>query len=152
MDLLANFAAALNGLDGVVWSDLRGILQANYRSRIRGETLEVKMYSRRITIPVPAGITRLRVHRPWIENGDVETITVLADERMRITRTAGTAIEQFALEGAGLVEIRTEKTRSVHFSYVKPPATRLWPAARKVMMEARDRLRSVFDRGERLPT
>jgi hypothetical protein len=140
MDILAELAATVNRLEGVAWSDLRGILQTNYVTRVEKGTLIIKMFARAVTVPVPPGVDSISVVRPWIEEGKSENLVVTANGRVETSRGIGPFTDALSIENASTVEIASEIENPVHFSSVPKPRQSIWPIARKILMEIRDRL------------
>jgi len=150
MALLAEIAGTVNRLDGVTWSDLPGMLRSNYRQRIEGDVLKVQMYSRRVRVAVPPAIRHLSVQRSWIKEGRIEDLSIGVNGNLHTLRKEGPLVERIPLEGAQFVELASELDTPLHFSSVNQPFPSPWPAARKVLMEVRDRLSPMVPAVNRL--
>jgi hypothetical protein len=137
---LADIAAAVNRLGDVVWSDMRGILRDNYVQRLEGDVLHVRMHSRAVTVRIPAGARQICVHRSWIAAGQNERIVIRSNRGTVVEGLAGAQTQPEAVEEGDLVEVRTKRVNPLHYSSVAQPGISLWPIARKMMMEVRDRL------------
>lgn len=140
LKLLADIAATVNALDGCTWSDMKGIVRSNYLQRTTGDRLDLRMYARHITVPLPDGIRHVRVERPWIESGQTEDITVTAGADTLFTGSAGPLTTPIEAGNARIIEIASEQPHPVDSSTVAPPRPNPWPIARKILMELRDRL------------
>src|SRR5213076_1930910 len=69
LKLLEKTSETINRLGEVKWCNLTEVARTNYKHRVSGETLQLKVYSRRIRVNVPPGIKRVEVYRAWQENG-----------------------------------------------------------------------------------
>ena len=155
MEFLAELAETVNRLEGVAWSDFPEILRNNYRWRRDGETLNVRMYSRRVTLTTPVGVRYLRVQRPWVEEDRGESLTVVTRSGTTAVQMAGPLTEEIPLGDAGLVEVTSQIEHPLDYSSVHPPFPSPWPYTRKILMEFRDRLSPMLpsmDRLRRRPT
>jgi hypothetical protein len=150
LEFLADLACTVNGLDGVTWSDLPGILRANYRQRIEGDLLTVKLFSRNVVVSIPPGTRSLRVERSWIPQGHTERLTISTDVSGAATTAAERLSGTFAVGGGREARIVSEIENPLHFSTVTMPRPNPWPIARKIMMEVRDRLSPAIPFIERL--
>jgi hypothetical protein len=143
MELLADLAKMIRRLGGVTWSDLQGVLRANYLQKIEGNTLRVKMYSRRVRVPIPNGIKHLSVERPWIEPNCTEKLIISTGRITRICHDAGKRVDELPLSGE-LAEVTSEFSNELPYWAVAPPRLSPWSISRKVLMEVRDRLSPVL--------
>jgi hypothetical protein len=150
MEFLEELADAVNRIEGVVWSDLPEILRTNYRQRIEGDVLLVKMYARRVRVAVPPGVRHLSVLRPWLEEDRIEKLVIAVDGGTKTLRAAGSMAQDITPGATGTVEIASEIEHPLHFSSVNSPFPRPWPLTRKVLMEVRDRLSPILPAVDRL--
>jgi hypothetical protein len=143
--MLNDAASFINDLGNVVWSDLKTIARSQYESMVEGNRLFIRMLTHRIEVGIPEDITLLRVEQPapnagrrmLISTPDVEgrVIWNCIESRGDITVRPGTTIA-----------IRTEpRTRSGEKNETVK-ARRLYPVARRIMTETRDRLYPSFKR------
>jgi hypothetical protein len=98
------------------------------------------MHSRAVTVRVPSGARQVCVHRSWIAPDQRERIVMRSGRGTVIEGAAGAQTQPEAVEEGDLVEVRTERVNPLHYSSVAQPGISLWPIARKMMMEVRDRL------------
>ena len=140
MRLMKEFAETVNRLENVCGSDLEGILRTNYKQKVRGTTLVVRMYSRRLSLRIPPGIDRLEVHRPWLDEGRIERLVISVGKQARFVRNAGSISDEIILPNTNdSVEIASEVDNPLDLASFTFPSAGLWPIARKIMKEVRDR-------------
>ena len=65
LDLLADLADLINSLGQVQWMDMQSIARSNCYLRQDGDVLHIKMFSRRIQLTVPPGISKIVINRTW---------------------------------------------------------------------------------------
>jgi hypothetical protein len=66
LSLLAETSENINRMGPEVqWCNLARIARTNYKHRVSGTTLQVRMYSRYIEVQLPAAIETVEVHRAW---------------------------------------------------------------------------------------
>lgn len=145
MTTLKEFAETVNRLEGVTGSNLEGMLRTNYKQRIEGAVLAVRMYSRRLNIRIPPGIQRLQIHRPWLEKGRTELLVISVGNQAKSVEDAGSVTDELQIpDGAGSVEVESKVENPLDLAAVNLPSEVLWPVARKIMKEIRDRSTSVL--------
>ena len=105
---------------------------------------KLKMYSRRVRVPIPDGVTRLCVERPWVVPDCRETLNVASGNVTRICHDAGMTVNGLPVSSANAVEVSSEIGNPLAVSAIPSPAFSPWPILRKVLMEARDRLSPVL--------
>ena len=141
LDFLDQMARLLSRWDGVRWGPLTQVAQAGYLSRQEGSVLRLRATSRGIRLTMPDMATALELERAWIEPG--------AEERLRITNEAtgsllldeprGRHSGSIDVTGGTRLIIASPPEPEVRPETVRPPPFRLWPRARRVICEARDR-------------
>lgn len=138
LDLLATIAGWAESLTGVRWTDIGAIARENYRTRRDRDILDVKMYSRKIRLEVPAEVTRLRVHRPWLREACQESLTL---EDAFGTRVLGVGDPEVVLpvNPNMPLTIAAVSAQPAISPKVAVPRTRLLAFARRQLCEARDR-------------
>jgi hypothetical protein len=146
MEALAEIARTVNSIGNVVWSDVPGILRSNYVQRLAGDVLHVRMHSRAVTVRIPSGARQMCVHRPWIAADRRENIVMRSGRGTVIEGAAGAQTQPEGVEEGDLIEVRAERVNPLHYSAVAQPGISLWPIARKMMMEIRDRLTPALSR------
>jgi hypothetical protein len=145
LDLLAELAGQLNSIGEVQWMNMKSIARSNFCTRREGDVLHVKMYSRRILIKVPPGVSQLCIHRPWLDDGASERLT------LRIGTNAALPFPSYRGESiptgsCGEMEVNAIPAGAIDPRTVSLPRTPLWAVARRQLCEARDRLKPVFNK------
>ncbi len=117
------------------------MLRRCYKQRREGTAFHLRMQSRRVDFTVPEDATDLWIHRPWIgasEAGEILTVRRGGHEVWRSDEKEAVIGPIAAPAGAGL-EIASRPQTPVDYRTAAAPSLRLWPVARKVLMEIRDR-------------
>src|ERR1051326_781877 len=139
LELLSELSKVIRGLEGVTWSDLQGVLRANYLQKIEGNTLRLRMYSRRVSVPIPRGIKNLSVERPWLGPNCTEKLIISTGTLTRHCYDAGQKVDGLPLS-AEVAEVISKLNNEIPFRTVAPPRLSPWSISRKLLMEVRDRL------------
>jgi hypothetical protein len=139
MDLVEKAVESINSLGGVEWMDMTALSRSNYLVRRSGSALTVKMLSRRCTVPVDEDVKELLVERPWI-NGASERLECRHQDRTCAAIEAGAQTPPIPSPGKGAIELIAPATGARSYQEVPPPPFRVWPRARRLICEARDRL------------
>jgi len=146
MDGLAEIARVVNRFGTVVWTDIPRMLRTNYVQRTVGDVLFVRMHSRAVAVHVPAGVTQMCIQRSWVADGSSERVVIASAGDILFDGPAGALTEPLAVAPGGMLDVRSERPNPRHFSSVAEPAVPVWAIARKMMMEARDRLTPALSR------
>jgi hypothetical protein len=144
MEFLTELAQTVNRIEGVSWSDLGEILRTNYRWRIEGDVLAVKMYARRVRVAIPPGVRHLSVVRPWLEENRIEKLIIGINGGTKTLRSAGSMAQDVVPGATGSIEIASEVENFLDLSGVNPPFLNPWSLTRKMLMEVRDRLAPIL--------
>jgi hypothetical protein len=142
LNLLEELASFINNLGGVKWNDLKGISRAHYAIKSDGNTLNIKMFTRRIEVAVPEGINEIMLVLPWPEGAENRSLAwrlvgEMSKWDMQIVE------EPIAVLPGQRVEIVIKDIAC------KPPEKapfrrpRLWPFTRRQLTEIRDRLAPI---------
>jgi len=145
LDVLAQAASEIGSLGEVQWGSLGWIARGNYSTRRLGDTLLVKMHSRRITVEVPAGVSSLRVlmdepvggaagHRLAHPSGDVG---------IAFEHETGVS-EPLVVVGPGSVDLALRADRPLDPGAIASPAIHPWPLLRRALVETRDRIQPLL--------
>ena len=140
LELLAEFASFVNNLKGVTWASPLGIARSNFKQIRQGEVLDLKLYSRRIQVPVPEGVRSLFVHRTYLRNeaeGEMLVVKSAGQDRFRGVGTE--VVGPIPVTAPEVLEIHSPPANPIDYRSVPPPRFRCWPVVRKALMEARDR-------------
>jgi hypothetical protein len=139
-ELLDGIAAEINRIGEVRWGDLASIARSSHLTRRDGDLLRVRMYTREADLELPPGVRGLAVELAGGVHGDVQTgdSVVLISDSSRRTAALG---ETVALDGEDRpLRVRLTATDAIAVEAVPAPRWRLWPRARRVLVESRDRL------------
>jgi len=130
-------ASIINSFPNVLWQDLATISRSLYAHRRDGQVLQVRMYSRRISILVPEGVASIYFEVRPDQN---------SEDRVLYYRIRGVTSEwnvaspsrQIAVEPFSTVEI-VSGDPSCLSQQREPGRTRLGPILRRALTESRDR-------------
>lgn len=140
MRILDEIAKTVNQLSCVRWGSPLDIVRNNYKHMQRGNEFSLKLYSRKIRVCVPEGVTSLHIHRPWLQVADEsETLLVSQSGAKMFTGHGGAVIGPIAVEAGALLDISSLPNHLLDFRTVKTPRAEGWPVVRKILMEMRDR-------------
>ena len=139
LDLLEDLANFINSLGPIRWMDLKGIARSNYRTRTEGSLLLVQSYARVLHLRIPPGVTQASIHRPTAAEAMEEGICI---------RTPGQADrvfphyvgEPFPVPPGTDLEVTSFLQNQIDPNTVREPKSRIWPFARRILTEGRDRL------------
>ncbi len=140
-EILSKTAESINSYGDVRWSDLRRIVERNYTCKIEDDALRIRLYTRRAFVDVPDGVRNLRVECP---DGDVEELQVVSlgsrgELRGAHSRKARVG-DAFVIERARQILVSSLDQVPVNPDSKGLVFPGLWPLARRIICEARDRL------------
>ena len=137
---MADIAKVINSLKGVRWSPPAEIARSNYKELRRGDSLDLKIYSRRVRFSVPYGVKNIFVHRPWLQSdGPEEMLIVNGSDRQLFHAPGPAVVGPIQARDRDLLEIFSPQANPVDPRIVEAPKPRCWPVLRKGLMEVRDR-------------
>jgi hypothetical protein len=139
MNAFAEIARTVNGLGAVVWSNMAKLSQGNYMQKIVGDLLVVRMCSRALRVTVPAGVRQIRVLRPWVEPGNPQKVVIRSCRGIVYEGPAEALTRPGTVDEFTVVEVTSERPKAQDFLSVSRPKVHLWPIARKIITEIRDR-------------
>jgi hypothetical protein len=134
LEVLAQRTAEVAELGTARWSSLGELAAGSFERRREGELLYVRPYGRRIDLEVPADVAAVVVERPPGSRAEDSVVTP--------TGLAGFG-ERFAVDSGRRLELRLLSADAVSPTAVPTPRRRLWPVARRIAAEARDRVAPV---------
>lgn len=138
LELLESTAAFINSLGVVQWCDLATLARSHYATRLHGDEMQVRLFSRHVVLPVPHGVQRLHVEKSWSSGGHPEEIEVRCDGASVASEDDGEATHA-AIRAQGTLVIRVNRIESSP-NDGPLPSTGVWPIARRALAECRDRL------------
>jgi hypothetical protein len=131
LDVLAEIAANVNRLGEVRWCSVGEIALSNYATRIEGDRLLVRPYSRRLRVELPPDTDALLVEQPREATPRLIGWSI-GDSSPRPFGSAATPLPE-------PLQIRLRGAVEVDCGEVPAPDWRPWPVLRRVATEARDR-------------
>jgi hypothetical protein len=142
--ILSRASQTINSLGTVEWMDMGSISELNYFSRVRGRVLELKMYSRRIRVTVPANISQVLIHCPWLTEGGSEGVEIENAEYRVVSRSSSNG--ELIDVPAGEIIVRAVRMPAIDMKRLQLPWPSFHAILRRQLCEARDRLRPTLDR------
>jgi hypothetical protein len=138
LDVLAKAAADVNALGDVTWAPLHRLARAGVETLHDGTTLHVRPLARRIALDIPPGIQALALDT-----------TAFARELSAVVEIDGRfgrpADEPLHVTGPGRMELTLRPAKPGTAPGSGPPR-RLWPLARRIAVEGRDRAHGLLVR------
>jgi hypothetical protein len=145
LDVLALAADEINGLGDVIWAPLDEIAARNYKTRRDGDLLTVEVYSRRVLVDVPAGVTAVRVQTRELSGDPLwKQVTCDAGRAPMVKRRGGWVSEPLEIDSPGRIELLLPSDHPLQVDTVAERARKPWPITRRVLVESRDRLRPLL--------
>jgi hypothetical protein len=124
--------------------DMTEMTRSNFCTRTEGDALHIKMYSRRVQIPVPADVRNLFVQRAWLGTEGAEVL------QWRNGQPGFQTIGSYSMEAIpvkpGEMEIVSMFPGSVDPQMAPQSRTPFWAIARRGFCEVRDRSKPALDR------
>jgi hypothetical protein len=140
---LDDLAAGVQALGDVRWGAMDALARGGVESRRAGDTLQLRLHARVARLELPAWAARVEVTAP---SGGLDLRdTTLSIGQRRIAVPPGEAIPIDAT-GAATITVGAERRAD---DGTEPPR-RLWPIARRVAAESRDRLAPVLAQARRV--
>jgi hypothetical protein len=135
-DALGELAAVLRRMGDVRWGPLDELSRQGAETRLAGDTLHVRLHARLAEVDLPPGVARVAVEAPP-DGVDLAGATLAVDGR-EVAIVPGEPVDA---PGAGTATIAIAPAAAV----AAPPAPRrLWPVARRLAGEGRDRAKPVI--------
>lgn len=125
LGVLADAAAEVARLGDVRWCSLEAIARGRVETRREGSALAVRPHARRVRVPIPEGVNRLEVDLSRISGDGPSTVELAETAPAEHELTLAPATPAPPSAGPRL----------------RPPP--LWPLARRVAAESRDRLAAL---------
>jgi hypothetical protein len=136
--LLDETASFVNSLGAVAWRDMNSISRSLYARKTDGRRECVRMFSKRVCLPVPEGTNQVQVERPWLDDSAEEVVFWRPADDDRVWRMAGHP-ETIAVKGGQSIEIASGPAAAGLTGVHLPGPLRLMPVARRLLTEGRDR-------------
>jgi hypothetical protein len=138
---LGRIAERLGDIGPVRWESIRRIARGNFLQRRAGDTIHLRMYSRRVDLDVPPDVRAVVVELPGHPCSDQELVLCAGE---RVTPGDPAPVQpgsrchlalRNVLEVEPQLRVRRRRARG-----------QLWPSVRRGMTEARDRSVAMADR------
>lgn len=136
MDLPRTTADEINTLGGVQWMSLGELAATNVESRVHGNTMIVRPFSRHVQVAVPEPVTHLRVEGEYVSAAES---VVLVDGVPRGHDGRGT--DPAVVRAGTVVEVQLVHTRPVEIPGCSGASTSPGAWAHRRLSETVDRLR-----------
>lgn len=139
-DYISNFARIeslakmVNDIYAPKWLPIKDISRSNYLARTEQHTLCITPFSRKLSIPLPIGITDVAIEESPF--GAATTIDLHGH-----ATTSGPVRYSIA---DGALQIAIPPSDGVDYQKVRPARMGLWPIARRILAEGRDRTQAVL--------
>ena len=143
--VLAEAAEDVNALGGVEWASPRAIAQTNYAVLERGETANLRLFTRWARVRLPAGVRSLVVELPASADG-LEHVAVSTNDGPGRLVAVG---ERVDVAAGGIIDVRLTRRDALSPPLVPRPRRSPWPILRRTLTEARDRTLPRLPRGAR---
>jgi len=140
LDPLAEAAAQVNALGDVEWCSMSSIARSNVALRPAGRVLGVRLFSRSVSVTIPAGVEELAVELPAV-HGALERLRVISPwgEAMLEPRTSSPSTAVLPVRGGVRADIEVRLPSALEAEEIAAPPWRPWPVMRRVLTEGRDR-------------
>ena len=132
---------AVNGLGPVDWMSMKRILETNFERRIEGETFRIRIFSRRVQGTMPPHTTHLQVELPASAARSNSTRIVEWAHEHSPHRILGEIEEPIPIPAGSAFEVRLVTPRPAYIDSGRAVRNRPSALMRRLVSEARDRLR-----------
>jgi len=138
--LLEKTSEIINRIGEVKWCNLGEIARTNYKHRVSGGTLQLKMYSRRIHVSVRPDIDKVEVYRAWQEDGQFHEVL---EQRLNGQAWVQADAREIPLRQENgkrrTLELRWKLPGSIDYREVSRASLHPWGVIRRLLTETRDR-------------
>lgn len=144
-EVLEEIAAEINCLGTVKWGDLTSIARGSFHTRREDDLLRVRMLAGEIDVQLDPGVNRIIFEMPGAGERDGAAVQIQTPGRSIATRPG----EELRV-GAGERTLRARLcfADGVNPQEVSAPRRGLWPPARRLLVQGRDRLSPMLRAGQ----
>jgi hypothetical protein len=135
---LARHADAINALGDVRWGSLGDLAASRFRVRREGDALAVQLCARRAQVTLPGDVAQLRVDAAAFSDG--ARVSAAVDGGTAQPVPAGGIV---AARPGAAIDLRVAPAATATDGDAAATRARLWPVARRLASESRDRLQGV---------
>ena len=120
---------------------MSSIARSNVALRPAGRVLGVRLFSRSVSVAIPAGVEELAVELPAV-HGALERLRVISPwgEAMLEPRTSSPSTAVLPVRGGVRADIEVRLPSALEAEEIAAPPWRPWPVMRRVLTEGRDRV------------
>jgi hypothetical protein len=140
LEILAEAASKIRTLPEVQWGDMQTIARGCFLTKRTGNSLWIRLQARLVVAQIPEGVEHLFVDRPWLTEEASEPLVLQQPDSSHFKVAGNRVIGPIpARPGPLTLHCPPAETLSVPLngSRLLPP---VWPLARRLLCEARDRL------------
>jgi hypothetical protein len=143
LQILTEISEFINSLGVVQWLNMKKISRLHFARMIDGDTLRVKMFTKRIEILVPEEIKQIWVEQAWLKENKSEPLAWRVSGQNPKWQSQPSAEPLPAQPGQQIEIISNSATLPIIDS--RPDTKQhLWPYGRRFLTETRDRLTPVL--------
>ena len=145
LDDLAELADFVNRLGDVRWMALDDIARGNYRTRLEGGRLRVRLFSRRVRLTVPEGADVIEVAMgPTCPASEPLTLRCPRWREKPALLEPGQTVTFPALPAGEELDIALSPLDAVDVKSIPPAGATPWALFRRLLCESRDQLSPLF--------
>jgi len=139
MDMLEHLSHFINSLGEVRWTNMTSISRSHYSKMVRKDILHLKMYTNIADLLIPEGVNYILIDRPWLEEEKIEPFLIKTTEGFKdLVRIEFK--EPIAVHPGQKIQIISSQISQSQANYDPLYKFTPWPAIRRMITEARDRL------------
>jgi len=140
LERLADAARDVNRLGDVTWGPVEAIARGSYTASSDGALIVMRAHSRRASVEVPPGVSRLLVGVPVMHGDPLWSGVSCGSSESPMRRLgAGWVSQPLAVAGGSRVEVCLCARRPLDPDRLASPRSRVWPIVRRLLVELRDR-------------
>lgn len=159
LDILEERAGQVNALGSVRWMSPADIARTNYAFRRRGDTLQIRLFSRRARVMIPEGIQTIEVMTPRVHGQTQDEMIGCGDQVYPFPYVAADGpadpfkcgwSSSIPTSGPGEIEIQLRRTSPGEKPLPAVPPLGVWMVTRRILTESRDHFLPYFPKKYRL--
>jgi hypothetical protein len=138
---IESLAKIVNQISDPRWMTIQDISRTNYVASVDSKVLRIRPYSRLLTIPLSKGLKTLQIlASPFCPESTVDLSEISANPR---PAADGRTSLQYEISN-DVIEIAFPPHNPVDYETVDPMPLGLWPVARRLLAEGRDRAKPIL--------
>lgn len=146
LEILAEIAAKIRTLGDIQWCDMTTIARGSFLTKRMGNVLWIRMQTRHVEVSVTEGVEAILVDRPWLAETICEPLLLQCSGSSQRKEIGGRVVGPLPVS-PGPLNLSCPSMRDLSVaSYGRQLLPPLWPFARRVLCEARDRIAPVVRR------